>query len=112
MTYNVIYSAVGKQRMGTKVRKQIYIGVEQSAMLKRMSEQTGLSESEIIRRALDAHIQALGYHQSQEERLHAWAKEREFIQSLIDAGPVPGGRTWTREDLYDRKIFQREGSAE
>jgi predicted DNA-binding protein len=98
--------------MGTKVRKQIYIWVEQSAMLKRLSEQTGLSESEIIRRALDAHIQALGYHQSQEAHHEAWTKGQEFIQSLIDAGPVPGGRTWTREDLYDRKIFRREGSAE
>ena len=94
--------------MGTKVRKQIYIEAEQDAVLKRMSAETGLSESEIIRRALDSHFQALGYSTSQEAGLETWAKGREFIQNLIDAGPVPGSRTWTREDLYDRKIFKRE----
>jgi len=35
-------------------------------------------------------------------RQAAWARERRFIEDLIAQGPVPGGRTWTREDLYDR----------
>ena len=32
----------------------------------------------------------------------AWKIERAFIQGLINQGPVPGRRNWTREELYDR----------
>lgn len=32
----------------------------------------------------------------------AWQKERVFIQALINQGPIPGKRKWTREELYDR----------
>jgi hypothetical protein len=89
--------------MGTKIRKQIYIETEQEAVLKRMSEESGLSEAEIIRQAIDRHAQAQGYHQS---RAQAWDQARQFIENLIELGPVPGGRTWKREDLYDRKVFR------
>jgi hypothetical protein len=89
--------------MGTKVRKQIYIEAKQDAVLKRMSEESGLSEAEIIRQAIDRHAQAQGYNQS---RAQAWAQARQFIENLIELGPVPGGRTWKREDLYDRKVFR------
>ncbi len=89
--------------MSTKVRKQIYIDPEQEALLKRLSGDTGMSEAEIIRQAIDQHAQNLGYPRPD---LTAWEAEREFIQSLIDKGPVPGGRTWRREDLYDRKVLR------
>lgn len=34
-------------------------------------------------------------------RANTWAEERGYIEALIAQGPVPGGRTWKREDLYD-----------
>jgi hypothetical protein len=89
--------------MGTKVRKQIYIEAEQDAVLKRMSNETGLSEAEIIRQAINCHAQAQGYHHLPAQ---AWDQARRFIENLIEMGPVPGGRTWKREDLYDRKVFR------
>jgi hypothetical protein len=37
-------------------------------------------------------------------RLAAWEKERAFISQLIEQGPVPGQRTWAREELYEQKL--------
>jgi len=34
--------------------------------------------------------------------LSAWQEERDFINQLIQQGPLPGGRSWRREDLYER----------
>lgn len=87
--------------MITKIRKQIYLEPEQDLRLKRMSAATGLSEAEIIRRALDAR---LNENTIRRPDLTAWIREREFIRQLIAAGPVAGGRTWKREDVYDRDV--------
>lgn|GEM_PF-4025011 len=32
----------------------------------------------------------------------AWQAEKAFIAALMAQGPVAAGRTWKREDLYDR----------
>lgn len=87
--------------MTTKIRKQIYLEPEQDLRLKRMSAATGLSEAEIIRRALDARLDESII---QRPDLAAWIREREFIRRLIAAGSVAGGRTWKREDAYDRNV--------
>ena len=34
--------------------------------------------------------------------LKAWERERTFIRQLLRQGPVTGGRTWRRADLYER----------
>ena len=85
--------------MGTMVRKQVYIQPRQEKALKKLARKTGMREAEILRRALDAHMEALA---RQEQRQAAWKKENAFIRRLAARGPVPGGRTWRREDLYDR----------
>jgi hypothetical protein len=81
------------------VRKQIYIEREQEIRLKRLSKELGKPEAEIIRQAIDA--QTLNVLSGPRD-LAAWEREREFIQELIKAGPVPGHRSWTRESLYER----------
>jgi hypothetical protein len=52
------------------------------------------------------------------ERLEAYAGEdeaaaamREFLEwaRTVDAGSGPEGRTWTREDLYDRPVLRDRG---
>jgi len=85
--------------MATKVRKQVYIEPHQEATLKRLAREQGITEAEIIRRAIDAHTRAF---RLPTRDLRAWEKERAFIQSLIEQGPVSGKRTWRREDLYER----------
>ena len=82
------------------VRKQVYIEPRQDELLKRIASATGATEAEIIRQAIDQYAtQAL----TRARRLDAWKRERAFIQELIDQGPIEGGgRTWRREDLYER----------
>lgn len=85
--------------MSVKVRKQIYIEPYQDAMLKRLAAKSGASEAEIIRQAIDRHVQSL---QIAGAEMPAWEAEDAFIAALIQLGPVIGERTWKREDLYDR----------
>jgi len=85
--------------MATKVRKQIYIESDQEIALKRLARQTGLSEAEIIRQAIDRHMRQLGRRRRDPQ---AWEQEKEFIQRLIQQGAVTGERLWQREDLDER----------
>ncbi len=90
--------------MGTKIRKEIYIEPEQDALLKKLSDATGLSESDLIEQAIKMRVDVVN---TQPIDPAAWVQAREFIIKLIEQGPVPGGRTWTREDAYDREILRR-----
>ncbi len=95
----------GMTGMGTKIRKEIYIEPEQDALLKRLAEDRGLSESEVIGEAIEICAQDENRQPiDHADRAAAWAQEREFILERIKMGPVPGGRTWKREDAYDREI--------
>ncbi len=85
--------------MVTKVRKQIYLEADQESRLKFLTERFDITEAEIIRTAIDRQLS-----QFIPPRLNfaKWKAEADFIQSLIALGPVTGGRTWQREDLYER----------
>jgi hypothetical protein len=85
--------------MATKVRKQIYIEPYQDTMLKRVADETGMSEAEFIRQALD--LQAQLFLPAKTD-LAAWAIEKAFITELMEQGSVAGGRNWQREELYER----------
>lgn len=85
--------------MTTKIRKQIYLDRDQELHLKRLAAAMGISEAEIIRRSLDLR---LGTPRQLPRDLSAWEEEKQFIRDWIAKGPVAGGRTWKREDLYDR----------
>jgi len=85
--------------MVAKVRKQVYIDPGQDEMLKRLAKETGESQAEIIRRAIDLHTHS-GRFPGRD--LNVWAQERAFIRRLIQQGPIPGQRTWKRENLHER----------
>ena len=85
--------------MAIKVRKQIYIEQDQNTILKRLSDERGMPEAEIIREALTQHIQGLRVRRRD---LGAWAAEREFIRHLIAQGAAPEPTTWRRENLHER----------
>ncbi|MCU7244036.1 MAG: ribbon-helix-helix domain-containing protein [Microcystis aeruginosa WS75] len=85
--------------MVSKIRKQIYIEAEQNNLLKEKARQTGLSEAEIIRQAIDRHIISVN---SPTPNLSAWEREKAFIASLENRPSQPGKRDWQREDLYER----------
>jgi hypothetical protein len=80
------------------VRKQVYIERRQEARLKHLAEDTGQSEAGMIRAALDAWLDTQARQRHAQE---AWEAERAFIESLLAQGPVAGGRTWTRDAIYE-----------
>jgi predicted DNA-binding protein len=84
--------------MTVKVRKQIYIETDQEEMLKRLSQETGISEAEIVRQAIDQRTRGL---RQLRHGLGAWEEERAFILQRIAQGAVAGERSWQREDLHE-----------
>ncbi len=87
--------------MARMVRKQIYLEPHQEQRLKTLSRLLQVSEAELIRRALDLYLFDTLMTRS---RLAIWEQEKAFIQEWMAQGPVPGGRTWTREDLYEERL--------
>jgi hypothetical protein len=85
--------------MTIKIRKQIYLEPAQETILKQMSGASGLSEAELIRQAIERHIRHL--QQPARDR-QAWEIERDYIMQRMIEGSQNGGRSWRREDLYER----------
>lgn len=94
--------------MSVMVRKQIYIEPHQQALLKRLAETLGVSEAELIRRAIDEHLAG---RQSvfPPPDTAAWEKAHRFMRALHDRGPIEGkSRDWDREDLYEERLSRYE----
>jgi hypothetical protein len=85
--------------METKIRKQIYLDPQQNEILKQTSKKLGVSEAEVIRRAILSQTSRISISQQNRK---AWEIELQFIQSLIKQGKLRGKRKWKREDLYVR----------
>ncbi len=88
--------------MPRKVRKQIYIEPQQEFALNRFAQRAGLSEAEVVRRAINEHVQPRRSSRPLPRNPWVWEREERFMDELRARGPVAGGRTWRREDLYDR----------
>lgn len=81
------------------LRKQIYIDTRQDYLLKAKAAELHVSESELIREGIE---NILRTNAVALRDVKIWEQEKEFISSLMKRGPAKGGRTWKREDLYDR----------
>jgi hypothetical protein len=91
------------------LRKQIYISRRQQALLKRLAEERGTSESEIIRQAIDREASKINLGASEATRRHAWEEAYNFMLSLHAQGPVEGQRRqWKRADLYEERLSRYE----
>jgi hypothetical protein len=84
--------------MESKVIRQVWIDSHLNEMIKLLARDMNLTEDEVINRALKAHL----WQFCVPHEVEAWQKIQVFINRLIELGPVPGGRTWKREDLYER----------
>jgi hypothetical protein len=89
--------------MPAMIRKQVYLEPAQDKALKRLARRSRRPEAEIIRAALDLHMEEVA---RAERRKAAWREVDSFIGQRIAGGPVPGGRSWRRDDLYDRSPSQ------
>ena len=83
--------------MARMKRKQIYLEAEQDRRLRALSRRQRRSESDLIREGVKRVLDEPPLDRA------AWEREKAFIESLIRKGPIPGGRTWKREDLYDER---------
>ncbi len=83
------------------IRKQVYIEPRQEAILKRLARMWGVTEAEIVRRAIDDEE---GVTSSPIRDLAAWEREKAFIAEWMAAGPLPGERRWRREDAYQERL--------
>jgi hypothetical protein len=89
--------------MCAMIRKQIYITGEQDAALKTRARSLGATESDVIRRGLDRELavdEATALRTAAWERLKAGMLER-TEQARREGWEGVGGRTWTRDDIYD-----------
>ncbi|GEA13955.1 CopG family transcriptional regulator [Moorella sp. E308F] len=85
--------------MERMIRKQLYLNAEQNFILKQRAKEMGITEAELVRRAITSHISTAKW---QKKDVRAWEEEKKFIQQLIKQGPAKGQRTWKREELYER----------
>jgi hypothetical protein len=93
--------------MAQMVRKQIYIQKSQEDRLKKVAEAQGVSEAEIIRRALEIELRHAGYRLAYDhDAMHR------LYQAMLDMDqkpPVPPQkRDWTREDLYEERMKRHD----
>jgi len=90
--------------MSEMVRKQIYISRRQQALLKRLSQQRGLSEAEIIRQALDREASNVAPRIELTSQ-QAWDKAYRFMLSMSDrAGQFHQPYEWNRAELYEERL--------
>lgn len=85
--------------MARMIRKQFYIESQQEALLKRLVQETGMTEAELVRQAIDRQMR---FFASFRRDLRAWQEEVAFIARLMEQAPVSGKRIWRREELHER----------
>lgn len=89
--------------MSQMVRKQIYIQKSQEERLKKVSEARGVSEAEIIRRALESELKRGGVRRAYDDE--AMKRLHQAMLEMDKKPPVPRKKgDWTREDLYQERI--------
>ena len=90
--------------MTDMVRKQIYITRRQQALLKQLSHQLGLSEAEIIRKAIDREA-AMGRNKLPASSEQSWQDALGFMRSLRDRAHLfMEPYRWNREELYEERM--------
>jgi hypothetical protein len=90
--------------MARMIRKQVYIEPRQEAVLKRLARLLGLSEAEIIRRAIDQQTATVP---AGHRDLGAWEREKTFIAERMAEGPVSSTRRWSRDEIYEERLARR-----
>jgi predicted DNA-binding protein len=86
----------------TMVRKQVYIEPEQEEKLKRLSKRLGVTEAELIRRAIENYVpsEAKRFFDPQAAR-----ELMEFLRKWAESRPNGGGtEKWNRDDAYEERL--------
>ncbi len=85
--------------MPKKIRKQIYLEPDQDRLLKALARMEGVSEAEILRRALRAYPvhKRLAFR-----NLEVWEEELAYIRRRRGQEVHRAPRSWRREELHER----------
>ena len=97
--------------MTQMIRKQIYIARRQQLLLTRLTKVRGLSESEVIRQAIE-HEATGGYTQEIEADAGSLDKLIEFALSRRQSGRYGEPLRWSREDAYSERLDRYGHQAE
>jgi len=87
--------------MAQMIRKQVYIEPVQDANLKKQANRLGITEAEVIRRAIDGQMALLV---PVVRDLSSWEREKAFIAERMAGKPLPGGRKFRREEAYEERL--------
>jgi hypothetical protein len=79
------------------IRKQLYLDEAQDKALKQRARESGLSEAEIVRRALDAVL----FEGTARRGQHHLASFLTRASALAEAHGAPDGYRFDRQALYD-----------
>jgi hypothetical protein len=94
--------------MARMKRKQLYIDADHDEKVKRIAESGGVTESDVIRAAIDAlPAPAIAGTRIVHRDPAAWAQARAFIKALARRPSRPGASStpaWTRDQLYDERV--------
>jgi hypothetical protein len=85
--------------MARMSRKQIVIDAERDAELGRLAEEWGVSQSEVIRRAIDGLVERAARDERRRDA-HRLLMAEFGVAPDLGLTDATGARTWTREDLY------------
>jgi hypothetical protein len=80
------------------IRKQIYIRAEQDALLKRRAKALGVTESDVIRRAIEESDPGT---RAGPRDPKAWEELLQYIRDHRSFEVPQTGRQWTRDELYE-----------
>lgn len=89
--------------MARMVRKQIYVESRQDTTLKKQAKIFGITEAEIIRRAIDRQMASVRLDVRDAK---AWEREKAFIAKRMAKAPVSGSRRWRREEAYEERLMR------
>jgi CO/xanthine dehydrogenase Mo-binding subunit len=87
--------------MGQMIRKQVYIEPIHEANLKKQAKMLGITEAEVIRRAIDRSMALLAPGVLD---LSAWEREKAFIAKRMAGKPLAVGRKFSREEAYEERL--------
>jgi hypothetical protein len=88
--------------MSDMVRKQIYIYRRQETLLKRLAQQRGMSEAEIIRQAIDREAEQVRAQNGADDQV-AWAEILQMVAGRRALGITGAPYRWNREDIYTQR---------
>jgi hypothetical protein len=88
------------------IRKQIYIEPRQDEGIKQRARKLGITEAEVIRKAIDGQMASLSTHGHD---LSAWEREKAFIARRASIRSRTGGRRFRREELYEERLSRYGG---